>query len=101
MTSWIYIIGFIAVMTVIILVVGYIGNKAVDKTENALRDRRLRNQDERAEPAASLAKKFSDAQRVKPKQVRQARFCTECGESLAADARFCPSCGKRVGAYKQ
>lgn len=125
--EWYYLVALFAIGTVVYLVVGWIGNKAVDKTENALRARRVQKQNERsapAQPARRLADQMTPqaagqarqttvfpgpqpaaaaqaAQQAAPlPQERKARFCAACGVSLAENAKFCPMCGAVVENYR-
>lgn len=71
--DWIYFIGLIAVVAVVMLVVGWIGNKAVDKTENAMRARKVRRQNENLVPAQP-SRRLAD--QMTPQAAGQARQTT-------------------------
>jgi rubrerythrin len=113
--QWYYFVGLIAVVTVIYLVVGWIGNKAVDKTENAMRARRVQRQNERAVPTqptrrladqltprapgqAPHATVFPGAQAAAPLQGTQQTAPVPRTQPAARPlteqkARFCAECG--------
>ncbi len=58
--AWLYLIGMFAIVFVIMLIVGFIGNKATDKMENAARARRDRAQGQQpAKPPESLAQRYA------------------------------------------
>ena len=115
----VYFIGLIAIGTVVYLIVGWIGNKAVDKTENAMRARRVQKQRENpasAQPSRRLADQLTPraasqaAQQTtafpgsqpsaQPVTEQKARFCAECGAALAENAKFCPMCGAAAESYR-
>ena len=101
--KWYYFVGLIAAVTVVMLAVGWIGNKAVDGTENALRARRLQKKSETAVPDQQpqrLADRFSKPAQTPPVLTRKARFCAECGAALADRAKFCPMCGAAAESYR-
>lgn len=58
--SWLYLIGLFAIVFAVMLIVGFIGNKATDKMENAARARRARAQGQQsAKPPESLAQRYA------------------------------------------
>ena len=109
--KWYVFLGLIAVGTIVYLIVGWIGNKAVDSTENALRARRVQKQNEHtapAQPSRRLAEQMTPravssqgpAQTALPAREQKARFCTACGGGLEENAKFCPMCGAAVERYR-
>ena len=102
MPSWVYIIGVFAAVFVVMLIVGFIGNKAVDKTENALCSKRISKQNNDtvySGQSESLADRFSASENIQFPQMHRALFCTECGEKLLDNCQFCPKCGTKVNTY--
>lgn len=109
--KWYVFLGLIAVGTIVYLIVGWLGNKAVDSTENALRAKRLQRQQENAaptQPQRRLAEQMTPraasapvpAQTALPAREQKARFCTACGAGLEENAKFCPMCGAAVERYR-
>ncbi len=88
----------------VFIAVGFIGNKAVDKTENALHSRKvkrqnLRNQNDQPE---SLASRFNMAgANIPVQQTHSAAFCIECGEKIDENSKFCRSCGAKIETYNK
>ena len=102
MPNWVYIIVVFAAVFVVMLVVGFIGNKAVEKTENALRSKRISKQNN--DPvysgrSESLADRFGASGNIQFPQMHRASFCTKCGEKLSDNCQFCPKCGTKVDTY--
>ena len=102
--TWIYIVVIFAIVFVVMLIVGFIGNKVVDKTENALRTKRINGQKNRSYQEAqteSLAKKLNMTAAVPVTQTHKASFCANCGEQLKSESKFCPNCGAEVEKYRK
>ena len=112
--QWYYFVGLIALGVVVYLIVGWIGNKAVDKTENALRARRMQKQRQSPAPAQA-SRRLAD--QMTPQAAGQTRQTTvfpgtqpivpvqgspqpaaiparqSAPLSQERKARFCASCG--------
>ncbi len=92
-----YIIGFFAVVFVIVLIVGFIGNKAVDGAENALRSKRYDKRNgvsPKVSQQESLAARYSSTPAaVKYTNKAPADLCRNCGARIPQGSAYCPSCG--------
>lgn len=104
MQTWVIFVGLIAVTAVIMLIVGFIGNKVVDKTENSFRSRRVDREYSnpvRTERTESLADRLNRSGYRQAPRVHRAAFCNCCGEKLGSDSRFCTKCGAMVETYEK
>ena len=104
MQSWVYIVGIFGLSFIAVIVVGFIGNKAVDKTENALRSNRINRQNNNPAKSCqseSLASRLSATGNAQTPQIHKASFCTVCGEKLDKDSLFCPKCGTKADTYEK
>ncbi|MBQ1553787.1 MAG: zinc-ribbon domain-containing protein [Clostridia bacterium] len=103
MSTPVAFIILIAVVAVVILVVGFIGNRIVDGAGNAMRA--ARNRQRRADPQSrqseSLAARYAGAkpeQTVTPQQAPapRAKFCVKCGRQLSDGEDVCAACGHKI-----
>ena len=96
-----YIILVFAAAFVVILIVGFIGNKAVDGMSNAFRSKKY-NDSGRGRPneeaPQSLAARFQQAPGgTAQRTLNGTSFCPRCGNPLGSGIRFCPKCGAETG----
>ena len=95
-------IGLVAVVAVVILFVGFVGNRIVDGAGNAMRS--AKNQQQRNDPryqkSESLAERYAAAQRAQANTrqtpAAQAKYCGRCGQALEDGAKTCGACGHAV-----
>ena len=95
-------IGLVAVVAVVILFVGFVGNRIVDGAGNAMRS--AKNQQQRNDPryqkAESLADRYAAAQNARGNTgqtaAAQAKYCGRCGHALEDGAKTCGACGHAV-----
>ena len=87
-----YFILIFAATAVVIIVVGFIGNKIVDGASNAIRARKYAN---RAENVMNEAVPDSLASRnaAMSRQIVPSAFCTCCGAKIDGRSAFCSTCG--------
>ena len=91
-----------AVVFVLMVVVGFLGNKIVDGVSNAMRSGKAeRSQsDTRDKQPESLAARYNARQPAPPPVQAQPKprpqYCTQCGRRLADGAAACSFCGAEV-----
>lgn len=93
-----------AIGTVVVMIVGYLGNKLTDKAENAMRSKRYQRMQATGRhtgPTESLAARMEQAGYGAKKPEQKAQFCSSCGERLQENARFCPKCGAPQDSYRK
>ena len=109
--DWLIFIGLIVAVAIVMAIVGFIGNKAVDGAANAMRSRRVQKQRQQApQQPQSLAARYQQPQGQQaaapakqpvsdaPVSVpAQAKYCMACGRPLREGALFCSNCGTKVG----
>ncbi|MBR6407441.1 MAG: zinc-ribbon domain-containing protein [Clostridia bacterium] len=108
--EWIYFVGLIVIVAIVMAIVGFLGNKVVDGAENAFRSKRIQNrkQDPSGQPKTeSLAARYAQPQSksnqtVLPSQAQNeqgsptaGKYCSNCGQMLREESVFCPYCGER------
>ena len=120
MSKTIIIIGIFIIATVLVLVIGFIGNKVSDGIANSIRSKNFKKKSQSApvKQAKSLAQMHNmsvhtqqpnmpEVQPTTPEVRSNAPaphatapapqgFCPQCGCALHADSLFCGSCGARV-----
>ena len=101
--DWLIFLGLFVIVAIIMAVVGFIGNKAVDGATNAMRSKRVQKQ-QQAPPRQpqSLAARYQQqgtraATTSAPVPANTARFCSRCGQPLREGAAFCLNCGAKQG----
>ena len=103
MSNPVIFIGLIAVVTVVIIVVGFIGNRIVDGAGNAMRA--AKNQRKREDPqyhqTESLAARYAGARSAQtgaPQQAPapRAMYCVKCGQPLSGSGEVCAACGHKM-----
>ena len=97
--DWLIFLGLIVAVAIVMAVVGFIGNKAVDGASNAMRSKRIqkqRQQQPQGPQAPAPAAQPAPAASAKP--AAQANFCMHCGQALPEGAAFCVYCGTKKGA---
>ncbi len=102
--EWLYMIIFFAIAFVIVMVVGFLGNKLSDKAENAFREQKLKRKaanNQLSGPTESLASRMAQSGYQSQKKEHKAQFCTSCGQHLAEGTSSCPKCGAIVSSYKE
>jgi outer membrane murein-binding lipoprotein Lpp len=92
-----------AIVLVVMVVVGFIGNKIVDGATNAVRSGKAkRDQSEmQNKQPESLAARYNARQPARPTEqpqqtVPRRQYCTQCGQRLPEGAAVCTCCGSRV-----
>ncbi len=103
MNDTLVIIVFFIAVAIVMLIVGFIGNKIVDGATNAARSKKIQQQKNNPQygKTESLAARYNGAQpnrTVMPQQppAPKAKFCTKCGNRLSEGAQFCNKCGTRA-----
>lgn len=103
-SDWLIFIGLFVIVAIVMAVVGFIGNKAVDGATNAMRSKRVQKQQQQPQqPPQSLAARYQRPQGQRtvmpavPQPAAQARFCMHCGSPLREGAAFCLNCGAKRG----
>ena len=103
MSDSVMVIGLIVVVAIVMLIVGFIGNKIVDGASNAMRSKKVQQQKNNPQynKTESLAARYNRVQQNQTQMqqqisVPQAKFCTKCVQPLNEDAVFCNACGNKV-----
>ena len=95
------IIGVFAVTFILIVVVGFIGNKVVDGASNKMRERRIERREamgENESPTESLAARFANVPNSGVTRIQQNDvLCPTCGARIIGTERFCRACGTMRG----
>ena len=97
--TWLILIALFAVTYIVILIVGFLGNKMSDKAENALRakrQKRMEAKNPKTGPSESLAVKMAQGGYSAAPKTYTPRFCSSCGSRLNAGDRECPKCSASV-----
>ncbi|MBQ5995928.1 MAG: hypothetical protein IJL63_08760 [Clostridia bacterium] len=87
-----------AIVLVLVIIVGFIGNRVTDGFENFLRKQKKNNKSTpNYSPAQSLASRYNNQHSAvnKPPQSNHAGFCIYCGSPLQEGSVYCGSCGAK------